>query len=413
MKDVLFQYNPWWEQNVILKDIIPRKKYMDILKFNLTNEQIIFLTGLRRIGKTTLLKLLAQELIREGIPAKNILYVSLDDYIFKKYTILEILNEYRKTHKLPIEKKVYLLFDEVIYKKDFHQQLKNIFDRQNTKIFATSSSSIKLKDTKAFLTGRSYIIEVNPLTFEEYLDFKNIVILQRDRELLEPYFIDFIQSGGIPYNVLKNERDYITGLIDDIIYKDIIAEHGIKNPLMIKDYFLLLMERSGEQLSINKIANILKISVDSSKKYLSYFNDTFLIHLLSRHGKTNEKILSPKKIYCSDLGIKFNFTGLRDLGSYFENYIYLKLRHNDIYYLYEDGMEIDFYIKNTNSLIESKFNSKMNKKQKQLFESFKAKERLVIDSVENLKILKKFERIENGIDKGLYNNQLGQTKPLS
>jgi len=409
MKDAIFQYNPWWEQEFILNDIIPRKKYMDILKFNLKNEQIIFLTGLRRIGKTTLLKLLTQELIKEGIPAKNILYVSLDDYIFKKYTILDIIDEYRKIHKLTIEKKVYLFFDEVIYKEDFHQQLKNIFDRQNTKIFASSSSSIKLKDTKAFLTGRAYIIEVNPLTFEEYLEFKNIEILQRDRKLVEPYFIDFLQSGGIPYNVLKNERDYITGLVDDIIYKDIISAHGIKNPQMIKDYFLLLMERSGKQLSINKIANILKISVDSAKKYLSYFNDTFLIHLLSRHGKTNEKILSPKKIYCSDLGIKYIFTGLRDLGSYFENYIYLKLRHNEIYYLYENGIEIDFYIKNANSLIESKFNSKMNKKQKLLFESFQAKEKFVIDSVEDLEYLKKFERIENGIDKGLYNWAISTT----
>ena len=180
---------------------------------------------------------------------------------------------------------------------------------------------------------------------------------------------------------MNQERDFLLGLVDDIIYKDIVSAHGIKNPQMIKDYFLLLMERSGKQLSINKISNILKISVDSSKKYLSYFNDTFLIHLLSRYGKTNEKLLSPKKIYCSDIGIKHCFTGARDLGSYFENYLFLKMKKHDIYYLYENGNEIDFYLKDKDLLVESKYNATMNDKQRKLFESFKSKNKLLVDSV--------------------------------
>ena len=116
------------------------------------------------------------------------------------------------------------------------------------------------------------------------------------------------------------------GLVDDIIQKDITAFHGLKNGDLLRDYFLLLMERSGKQISINKIANILKISPDTSKRYLSYFEDTYLIHLVSRWGKTNEKILTPKKIYSCDLGIKFLFHVDRDMGSYFVNYFYLLFR---------------------------------------------------------------------------------------
>ena len=101
------------------------------------------------------------------------------------------------------------------------------------------------------------------------------------------------------------------------------------------------MYGSGKQLSINTIANILKISVNSARKYLYYFNDTFLIQLLSRYGKTNEKILSPKKIYSNDLGIKYCFSISRDFESYFENYLFLKLKQHNFYYLYEDGVEID------------------------------------------------------------------------
>ncbi len=394
MIDALYQYNPWWEGDFSLERIIPRKKYLDLLRQNLENDHIIFLTGLRRIGKTTLMKLIIKELIEEmGIPSDHILYVSLDDYVFKDNSILDVIDEYRKIHRIPVDDKVYLFLDEIIFKEDCHQQLKNIYDRQNAKVYATSSSSIKLKDKKAYLTGRSYIYEVTPLDFEEYLYFKDINISRKDNKLLEPYFDDFLKVGGIPYYVLNEEREFLFGLVDDIIHKDIISEHSIKNPQMIKDYFLLLMERSGKQLSINKIANILKISVDSSRKYLSYFNDTFLIQLLSRYGKTNEKILSPKKIYCNDLGIKHCFTGARDFGSYFENYLFLKLKQHDIYYLYEDGIEIDFYLKNLDLLLESKYNSTMNEKQKALFDKTKAKEKVVIDSVYKLDELEKYEEI--------------------
>ena len=382
MIDALYQYNPWWEGKFSLDRIIPRKKYLNLLRRNLQNDHIIFLTGLRRIGKTTLMKLIIREFIEEmGIPGDHILYVSLDDYVFKNNSILDILDEYRKLHRISVDDKVFLFLDEVIYKEDFHQQLKNIHDRQNAKIYASSSSSIKLKDRKAFLTGRAYIYEVKPLDFDEYLYFKNINITKKDNKLLEAYFEDFLKVGGIPYYVLNEEREFLFSLVDDILHKDIISEHSIKDPQMIKDYFLLLMERSGKQLSINKIANILKISVNSARKYLYYFNDTFLIQLLSRYGKTNEKILSPKKIYCNDLGIKYCFTGDRDFGSYFENYLFLKLKQHDIYYFYEDGIEIDFYIKNLDLLLESKFNSRMNDKQKALFEKTKAKEKIVIDSV--------------------------------
>ncbi len=382
MIDALYQYNPWWEGKFSLDRIIPRKKYLDLLRSNLQNDHIIFLTGLRRIGKTTLMKLIIRVLIEEmDIPGDHILYVSLDDYVFKNNSILDILDEYRKLHRISVDDKVYLFLDEVIYKEDYHQQLKNIHDRQNTKIYASSSLSMKLKDKKAFLTGRAYIYEVKPLDFEEYLYFKDINLTKKDYKLLEAYFEDFLKVGGIPYYVLNEEREYLFSLVDDILHKDIISKHSIKDPQMIKDYFLLLMERSGKQLSINKIANILKISVNSARKYLYYFNDTFLIQLLSRYGKTNEKILSPKKIYSNDLGIKYCFSISRDFESYFENYLFLKLKQHNFYYLYEDGVEIDFYIKNLDLLLESKFNSCMNDKQKALFEKTKAKEKIVIDSV--------------------------------
>jgi len=387
MEEILYQYNPWWEDPVFNEEIIPRERYLGRLIKYLDNKQIISLTGLRRVGKTTLMKLIIKELIRKGTSSKFILYVSLDDYLFRQNSIIEIVNEYRKLHKLKIEEKIYLFLDEVTYKDNFHIQLKNIYDSQNTKIFVASSSASMLRDKKASLTGRAITLEIKPLDLEEYLFFKGITVKNRDKQLYKSYFLDYIKDGGMPENVLNPNREYLMNLVDDIIQKDITAFHGLKNHQILRDYFLLLMERSGKQLSINKIAKILNISPDTSRRYLSYFESTYLIHLLPRWGKTNQKLLSAKKIYASDLGIKYLFMGDRDLGSYFENYIYLVLRNKKIlYYLYENTVEIDFYT-DDKILIESKFYSQLNEKQDKLFSDYPASKKIVIDSVDKLILL--------------------------
>lgn len=387
MKDLLYQYNPWWENTILHEGIMLREKYVSKLRKYLNQKQIIVLTGLRRVGKTTLMKIMIKELITSGISPKHILYVSLDDYLLQKNNIIEIINEYRKTHKITLDEKVYLFLDEVTYKERFHIQLKNLYDSQKVKIFAASSSASMLRDKKASLTGRAVTIEIKPLNLEEYLFFKGIHLKKRDEQLYKSYFLEHAKVGGMPENVLNPSREYLVNLVDDIIQKDITAFHGLKNHQLLRDYFTLLMERSGKQLSINKIAKILNISPDTSKRYLNYFESTYLIHLLPCWGKTNRKILSPKKIYASDLGIKHLFTGERDIGSYFENYVYLLLRNKKtLYYLYENTVEIDFYT-DDKILIESKFYAPLNKKQKKLFEEYPADNKLIIDSVEKLSVL--------------------------
>jgi len=104
-----------------------------------------------------------------------------------------------------------------------------------------------------------------------------------------------MKVGGLPENVISPNREYLMNLVEDVIQKDITAFHGIKNPQLVRDYYTLLMERSGKQLSINKIGKILNISPDTSKRYLSYFESTYLIHPLPRWGKTNQRLLSSKK----------------------------------------------------------------------------------------------------------------------
>ena len=387
MEEILYRYNPWWEETYSPEGIISRPELTDTLKKHLSSSPIVFLTGLRRVGKTTLIKLFIRHLLhKQKIDPDRIFYVSLDDYQLSKMTILELVEEFRAIRKISFKEKLYLFLDEIAYKENFEQQLKNLHDSQNVKIYVSSSSASVLKSKKAYLTGRNVIIEILPLDFKEYLRFKKITIAKSDMHLQESYFEDYLKSGGIPEYVLRGDVDYLRDLVDDIIYKDITAFYGIKNPNLLKEYFLLLMERAGKQVSINKMANILKISPDTAKRYLQMFADTYLIYLVSRCGRTNERILSPKKVYAADLGIRTLFTGLRDKGSLFENYVYMRIKHRNPCYVYKDASELDFFTSDK-TLIEVKYHSEMTKKQTSIFNEFKADKKII---VKNLRELEKF-----------------------
>jgi len=268
-----------------------------------------------------------------------------------------------------------------VYKKDFNQELKNLYDLENVKIFASSSSASLLRDKKAFLTGRTRTIEIEPLDFKEFLLFKNYSVKKSEKYILEKYFEEYMEYGGMPEYVLTKDPNYITNLVDSIIYKDIIALHNLKNSSVIKDLFKLLCERVGKQVSYNKIANVLGIHKDSVKDYITYFEDSYLFYLIEKDARSlNERIKDNKKIYCSDVGIKNVTAGFKDLGAIYENLVFLKIKKENPRYIKKDGIEIDFKTKDT--LIEAKYKREMDKKQKELFESIKIKIKILAGGVD-------------------------------
>ena len=386
MEEIFYKSNPWWEEVYIFNGI-SRKIYLEKLNDVFLNKDIIFITGLRRVGKTSILKNFISNLINEKeINPQHIFYITLDLIALSDMNITEILKEYKKLHKISSSQKVYLFLDEVTSKEHYQQELKNFYDLDNMKIYASSSSASLLKDKNAYLTGRQRVIEVMPLNFDEYLIFKDITIKKSDAYLIESYFEDYMSDGGMPEYVLTGDISYIQNLIDNIIYKDIIAYHNIKSESVVKDFYKLLMERSGKQLSLNKMANILSIGVDSAKRYLSYFEDTYLIYTVEKYGKLNERIKNPKKIYAGDIGLKNVVTGFRDKGAIFENLIFLKIKHLHPSYVYVDGIEIDFMTEDK-ILIEAKYNSTLNDKQEKLYNSIEANQKIVVDSIKSFLVI--------------------------
>ncbi|WP_457625179.1 ATP-binding protein [Persephonella sp.] len=381
MEEIFYRFNPWWEKEFKI-NFIDRPKYTVPLLSSIDNQSIEIITGLRRIGKTSIMKILINKLINEKkILPSHIFFISLDFYKLEELSILDIVEEYLKLQKMTFSEKIYLFLDEITYKKDFALQLKNLYDLYNAKIFVSSSSASVLKDKKAFLTGREKITEILPLDFDEFLNFKGIKIKKADKHLLKAYFENYMKIGGIPEYVLTEDLEYVKQLIDDILYKDIIAIHNIKEKTTVKEFFFLLMERAGKQLSLNKISKVLDISPDTAKRFFEYFLDTYIIYAIERCGKLNERLRSPKKIYAGDVGIRNVIVGFRDLGAVFENLVFLKIKNKNPCYILQDGIEIDFLTEDK-TLIEVKYGKNLNEKQLKLFNEFVANKKVLVDNFE-------------------------------
>jgi len=376
IRDLLFQYNPWWEGD-FQSNLIKRTNYQTMLYQVKERQSIEMITGLRRVGKTALMKLLIEELLSE-VESGKILYISLDAYGLENYSIHEIIDEFRKIHKHSRDKRLYIFLDEVLFKVSYQQELKNFYDNENIKIYVSSSQAGLMKDQRGLLTGRVRLHEILPLTFSEYLSFTNTIIKPSESYLLEQHFEEYMKTGGIPEYVLTGDIGYIEELCDNLLYKDIIAVHNIKDALIIRDYFKLLMERAGKQASITKMANILGISRDTSSRYFGYFQNSYIIHAIERCGKLNERIRSGKKIYAGDIGIRNMVTGFRDKGALFENLVFFDIKHLSPCYFLQNGIELDF--KTDNLLIEVKYNSEMTPKQKEIFNSH-PEEKILIDDI--------------------------------
>lgn len=380
MEELFYELNPWWEKREFKFNSIVRAKYLDKLLPMINNKDIIILTGLRRVGKTTILKQIISNLIQMDVEVKNIFYISLDMLTIKDLTIREIIIEFRKIHKISNDEKVYVFLDEVTSKKDYNQELKNLYDIGNIKIFVSSSSASLLKDGRAYLTGRARYFEIETLDFNEFLKFSNYEIKKSERHLTEKYFEEYMEFGGIPEYILTKDPTYLSELINTIIYKDIIAKNNIKNSEFVFDLFRLLCERVGKLISYNKLSKILGISKDSVQTYINYFIDTYLFYQVEVDGKLNEKILKNKKLYCSDVGIRNLISGFKDKGAIYENLVYTKIRQNSPNYYLKKGIEIDFITKE--SLIEAKFGQELSDDQKKLFDKVKRKNKIVANGVD-------------------------------
>jgi len=386
IKNYILRANPWWDENFSFSsDYKEREVYKEIAKY-LPTRQIVALTGLRRVGKTTIMLNIIKEKIEGSFPRKNIFYFSFDE--FSEIRILDLIDIYEELlGKLNKSEKYLFVFDEVQKIKKWSEQIKVAYDLNLDLIkFIISGSEslfIRKKSTES-LAGRIFEFRVNPMTFKEFLDFKDVkiknIFLQRE-EIINNFKM-YLVSNGFPEIIFADEeecRKYINEtVIDKILFRDMVDVFDVKNVPLIKSIFDLIYNEPGQIININELAKELGFSRQMVSTYLEYLEEAYLLKKLynySRNARKTQRRL--KKYYptiINPLLIKDRFSKV------FEQAIVI---HTNSDYFWRDTFKNEVDIINVDPLIAIEVKSgdikeRNLKSLKRFIEKFKPKESIVI-----------------------------------
>lgn len=333
----LWQYNPWWKAPFVVKESAKPKKRLAFYEAMqmLRHESIrrfVVLSGVRRVGKTTILYQLIDNLIEKGVNPRNILYVSFDNPIFKLINVETALSVYEAMY--PIEGERYLFFDEIQYTEDWELWMKVIYDsRKDIRLVATGSASpILEKGATDSGTGRWSILKIPTMTFYEYClilgledpvpnmippcELVNMSTSQlselTSRFLpLRNHFNRYLTIGGFPELVLANDDSYAQRMlredvVDKVIKRDVLSLFGIRNPLLMEKLFLYLCINSTQIFSTSTAAKELENTSGATvESYIDALEMSNLIYLSKPISVGSKGALKGKpKIYIADAAIR-------------------------------------------------------------------------------------------------------------
>ncbi len=337
-----------------------KRKIYSSLEKHLAVKQVTVLTGMRRTGKTTLVKQLM-----EASNIEHKLFFDLekledrDRFDVRNYDlIVSRLSE----QGIDFSKKVMICIDEIQLLPNIPSVIKYLYDHYDIKFIVTGSSSYYIKNKfQESMAGRKKIFEIYPLDFGEYLTFNNIkykvlenIALIENRsfveEEIEKLYDDYCTYGGFPEVVLTQNISQKTDLIQDIINSyiniDLVQIADIRKTKEITDLIRMLASRVGSRLDVSKISNLVNLSRQTVENYIYLLENTYFIKTIPVYSlNTDREIVKARKIYFLDNGIATQFADLSS-GSKFENAIYNQLHHfgEVSYYQLKTGQEIDFII---------------------------------------------------------------------
>ena len=378
-----------------------RKITSEITKW-LPEKEIIILNGPRQVGKTSLLEILKNELIKSGISEKTIFYLNLEEI-----KILETLNQDPENLLKYItsqKEKNYFLLDEIQYLDNPSNFLKHLYDKYagKIKIIATGSSSLELKAKfQDSLAGRKISFSVNPLNFEEFLIFKDFPYLDYLKKENLPKDIknnfdkalsEYLIYGGMPAVVLQNDWELKQKMLEEYvsayINKDIRAIGKVENIADFNTLTKILAAQIGNLLNINELGDTVGIPRREVKKYLDLLEFTFVLDKIFPFKKNiRTQITKMPKVYFFDLGVRNailgNFLEMEsrsDAGHLFENFVFLELKNQRkdriFFYRTKTKSEIDFVIEDNSKiiLVESKYKKLSRSINSRILENFMKRE---------------------------------------
>ncbi len=339
----------------IQKETVRRELLDKILDF-FDDERIIILTGIRRCGKSTLLKQLMQN--TSGWCYLNFEDERLIDFNAKEFeTLNEVLIEAYGQSKI-------YFFDEIQNVEKFETFVRRLQDEDKKIILTGSNASLLSKEFGTRLTGRYKVFEVYPFSFNEFLLFKNMAVKKDDFYLsekkinLQNLFEEYLVSGGFPEYLKNQDEDYLKTVYENILYKDIIVRYSIKKEKILKELVSMLATNASCKFTYNSLKKTLGLgNAITVKEYISYLGNSYLFfEVLKFSHSLRQQLNSPRKIYLVDQAFNkvSGLTFTPNKGRNLENLIFIELkRQNKEIYYYSNKNECDFLVKEGNIITKA------------------------------------------------------------
>ena len=358
LKELLIEYK---ERFLIERSDLIRREIQDRIESFLKYKEVVMITGTRRGGKSSLMKLICDDLIKKyKVPASNILYLNFEDERFIEFNsgdFAKIYELYLQINK-PIGRK-YFFLDEIQNVPGWERWVNRLYENENIKIFITGSNASLLRsEISTALTGRNRVITNFPFSFREFLVYKSYRLEENDfyqtekRAIIKGFFQEYLKLGGYPEIVKINDSTLLEQYFKDIIYRDILPRYSVKKIKEIRELCLFLASNLGSIHSYNKLLSLIGVkSINTVKNYLEILEEVFLFFQINLFDYSiNRQIYNPSKIYIIDtaLGNSISFKFSENIGHIYENLVFLELkrRNKEIYYWKsKKGKEVDFLIK--------------------------------------------------------------------
>ncbi len=319
----------------------------------------VIVSGLRRVGKSTLLAQMAHKLGKDAF-----YYLNFEDDRFLGFQAEDTNHLYQVLVETFGERKIFVM-DEVQNVSGWEHFVRHFMDMDFKFYITGSNASLLSRELGTRLTGRYVPIELFPFSFKEYLQFRGQEVpdLQRMTTVENAWLTNalnaYLQSGGIPDALKYPELPLLRTLYDDVLYRDIATRYRLDAVTALKELAFYLMSNPAGLVSFNKLKNQFRLgSVNTIKSYIDYMENSWLVFTLNLYDfSLKRQQIAPKKIYCIDTGLSnavgFGFSP--NTGKHLENLVFLALRQQTkeiYYYSTPTGYEVDFYLPEKRQLIQ-------------------------------------------------------------
>ena len=334
-----------------------RELYIEKIKPFINKDIIKVLTGIRRSGKSVMLKLIMEELKQNKIDEKQFININFENLINIELTTADKLHEYILKKASEIKKKCYIFLDEIQEVKDWEKCINSlrVNEEYDFDIYITGSNAKLLSgELSTYLAGRYVEFVIYPFSFKEFLE--TLKSIQQDVSTREA-FQKYVKFGGMPflYNLAFEEEaslQYLKDIYSSIILKDITQRNKIRDTDLLERVISYLIMNVGNNFSATSISKFFKsenrkVSVETILNYIKAAEESFLIYRVSRDDLIGKKVLNVnEKYYIADHGMREAILGSnqRDINQIFENIIYLELLRKgyNVRVGKVDNLEVDF-----------------------------------------------------------------------